>query len=117
MVNNAGIEGPYGPIAGLSTEDFRRVMDINLTSPFVLAREAVPHLRRTRGNVVFVASVFGLRPEADFAAYNCSKAAVEMLARTLAREEAAAGVRSNSVSPGFVCTDMTVSSQAADFKR
>ena len=57
-MNNAGIL-EAAPVSDMSTEVFRRVMDFNLTSQFVLTREALPHVRKTRGNFVFISSLAG----------------------------------------------------------
>ena len=74
---------------------------------FLAARAALPHLRRSaRGSVVIVSSVQALATQADVAAYTASKGALNALARSMAIDEAAHGVRVNTVCPGSVDTPM-----------
>jgi meso-butanediol dehydrogenase/(S,S)-butanediol dehydrogenase/diacetyl reductase len=80
------------------------VLAANLTGPYLLTREALPHLRVTRGAIVNVSSTLGVRPIPGAAAYAASKAGLNMLTLSTAIEEAANGVRVNGVCPGVVDT-------------
>ncbi|MGE5763312.1 MAG: SDR family NAD(P)-dependent oxidoreductase, partial [Mycobacterium leprae] len=94
-------------------EQWRRVLDVNLTGPFLLSR-ALGRLMLSRGagSVVNVASVAGLAGIADRAAYNASKHGLIGLTRTLAAEWGGRGVRCNAVCPGWVKTEMDAADQA-----
>jgi len=101
-VINAGI-GAGGPIAGLSFDEWRRVLSINLDGAFLSLRTAL-RLMRDGGSVVLTASVAGLKAEANTAAYGASKAGVIQLAKVAAKESAPRGIRVNAIAPGGVDT-------------
>jgi meso-butanediol dehydrogenase / (S,S)-butanediol dehydrogenase / diacetyl reductase len=103
VVNAAGI-GAMGRTEAVATAQWRRVIDVNLTGTFLVCREAVPELVKTKGSIVNVSSAGGLKPTAYNAAYCASKAAVIMLTKTLAVELSDRGVRANCVCPGSVDT-------------
>ena len=105
VVANAGVMHE-GSAAGTDPSDWRRVLDVNLTGPYLLAREAMPLLRGSRGSFIAVGSIAGLRVPAGAAAYAVSKAALDMLVRTIAVDEGPHGVRANIVCPGWVRTEM-----------
>lgn len=113
LVNNAGIA--FIQAAEKTTaEDFRRVLEVNLLGPFLLARAfGARMLERKHGSIINVASVAGLLGIADRVAYNASKHGLVGLTRTLAAEWGGRGVRVNAVCPGWVKTDMDVAAQAA----
>lgn len=104
LVNNAGW-GYCAPLAEISEEAARRIFELNLVAPFLLMREALPHLRKTRGAIVNVASVAGLLPSPFYAAYAASKAALVSAAGSLRIEERDHGVRVVSICPGPVATE------------
>jgi NAD(P)-dependent dehydrogenase (short-subunit alcohol dehydrogenase family) len=99
-------------VADQSEADFRRVMDVNLTGTFLIAREATRYLR-TGANLLFIASQGGLKSWALWGAYCASKGGVLRLADSLVEELAPHGIRVNSISPGSVETDM-ISTTIAD---
>jgi NAD(P)-dependent dehydrogenase (short-subunit alcohol dehydrogenase family) len=103
VVNTAGI-GAMARTETVTTEQWRRVVDVNLTGTFLVCREAVAELVKTKGSIVNVSSAGGLKPTAYNAAYCASKAAVIMLTKTLAVELSDRGVRANCVCPGSVDT-------------
>ncbi|MEU0335428.1 SDR family oxidoreductase [Streptomyces sp. NPDC006193] len=105
IVLNAGI-GRSGAVGDLSLEDWDDVMRTNVTGPFLLLRAAIPHLLRTRGAVVAVASVAALRNGAGNAAYATSKAAMLHLTRSLAVDYGRQGLRANVVCPSWVRSEM-----------
>ncbi|EPH42933.1 SDR family oxidoreductase [Streptomyces aurantiacus] len=105
LVLNAGVGHP-GAVGDLSPEDWARVMNTNLTGPFLLLRAALPHLLEARGSVVAVASVAALQNSAANAAYATSKAALLQLCRSVAVDYGSRGLRANIVCPGWVRTEM-----------
>ncbi|MDQ7906544.1 SDR family oxidoreductase [Phytohabitans sp. ZYX-F-186] len=112
VVNNAGIAF-ITPLEETTLDDWRRVIDVNLTGPFLLCREfGRLMLAAGAGTIVNIASVAGLRGVVDRAAYNASKHGLVGLTRTLAAEWGGRGVRVNAVCPGWVKTEMDEASQA-----
>jgi NAD(P)-dependent dehydrogenase (short-subunit alcohol dehydrogenase family) len=112
LVNNAGIS-LIRPAEETTASEYRRVMDVNLVAPFLLAREFGRRMLEARsGSIVNVASIAGLVAVADRAAYNASKHGLVGLTRTLAAEWGGRGVRVNAVCPGWVKTEMDAADQA-----
>ena len=112
LVNNAGISF-IAPAETISGADYRRVLEVNLVAPFLLAKAfGKKMLDAGRGCIVNVASVAGLVGVADRAAYNASKHGLIGLTRTLAAEWGGRGVRVNAVCPGWVKTQMDAADQA-----
>lgn len=103
LVNNAGI-AEVAPLEAASVEHVKRTFDINVHGLIETTRLALPLLRKSKGNVVNVASVLGDEPFANMSVYSASKAAVLALTRSWAQELAADGVRVNAVSPGPIET-------------
>lgn len=104
LVNNAGI-GSFGRITDIDFAHWREVMAIDLDAVMWACRTAMPHLERSRGCIVNVASVAGHGGDYGFAAYNAAKAAVINLTRAIALDHAPL-VRCNSVSPGLTRTPL-----------
>ena len=112
LVNNAGISF-IRPAEDTGAEEWRRVLEVNLTGPFLLCRAfGKLMLERGEGAIVNVASVAGLAGIGDRAAYNASKHGLIGLTRTLASEWGGRGVRTNAVCPGWVKTEMDEADQA-----
>jgi NAD(P)-dependent dehydrogenase (short-subunit alcohol dehydrogenase family) len=105
LVNAAGIISS-GSVESTTDADWDEMIDINLRAPFRLMRAAAPHLIESRGSVVNVSSVTGLRAFPGVLAYCVSKAGVDHLTRCAALELAAKGVRVNAVNPGVVVTNL-----------
>jgi NAD(P)-dependent dehydrogenase (short-subunit alcohol dehydrogenase family) len=105
LSNNAGVQR-YGSLETTSDATWDEVYDINLKSVFRLSRLAVPHLRKTRGAIVNMASVQGLASQANVVAYSSAKHALIGLTRAAAVDYAAEGIRVNAVAPGSVDTPM-----------
>jgi NAD(P)-dependent dehydrogenase (short-subunit alcohol dehydrogenase family) len=105
LVNAAGIL-KAGRIEDTMLELWDEMMNINLRSVFHLMKLAVPHLERSRGNIVNVSSVTGPRSFPGVLAYCVSKAAVDQLTRCAALELAPKGIRVNEVTPGVVVTEL-----------
>jgi NAD(P)-dependent dehydrogenase (short-subunit alcohol dehydrogenase family) len=113
LVNNAGLSSIY-PAEDLPTDEWRRIMDVNLLGPFLLSRTfGRMMLAQGNGAIVNVASVAGLLGIAHRAAYNASKHGLIGLTRTLAAEWGGRGVRVNAVCPGWVKTPMDDAANAA----
>lgn len=113
LVNNAGISC-ISPAEETTARQFRRVLEINLVAPFMLARTiGAKMIVRRKGAIVNVASIAGLVGVADRAAYNASKHGLIGLTRTLAAEWGGRGVRVNAVCPGWVKTEMDVADQSS----
>ena len=114
VVNNAGIS-LISPAEETTLADWRRVLEVNLTGPFLMCREfGKEMLERGSGSIVNISSVAGLLGVADRAAYNASKHGLVGLTRTLAAEWGGRGVRVNAVCPGWVKTEMDQEDQASD---
>ncbi|GAA0722742.1 D-threitol dehydrogenase [Dactylosporangium roseum] len=113
LVNNAGIAS-IAPAEDTGVTQWRRVLDVNLTGPFLLCQAFGRRmLVRGTGSIVNIASVAGLLGVADRVAYNASKHGLIGLTRTLAVEWGGRGVRVNAVCPGWVKTEMDDESQGA----
>jgi len=113
LVNNAGIS-LIRPVGQTTVDDLRRVLEVNLVAPFVLAQGFGAMMVAQRiGSIVNVASIAGLFAVADRAAYNASKHALIGLTRTLAAEWGGFGVRCNAVCPGWVKTEMDAADQTS----
>lgn len=106
LVANAGIARP-GAIRDVTLEDWEHMFSVNLRGAWLLAKESYPHLKHSRGAACFTSSMSGQIPHAGSGAYSPSKAALTMLAQTLALEWAPDGIRVNVVSPGMTHTSMT----------
>lgn len=108
LVHNAAILGGLNPIANHSTEQWARVMQVNLHAPFMLTRACLPLLKNaTDASVIFVSSSVGRHGRAYWGAYGVSKAACENLMQTLADElENNTSIRVNSLNPGATRTAM-----------
>jgi NAD(P)-dependent dehydrogenase (short-subunit alcohol dehydrogenase family) len=112
LVNNAGISN-IAPAETIDAATFRRVLEVNLVSPFLLSRDVgAIMLQQRQGSIINIASIAGLFGIADRAGYNASKHGLIGLTRTLAVEWGGRGVRVNAVCPGWVKTDMDHADQA-----
>ncbi|XP_058808373.1 3-oxoacyl-[acyl-carrier-protein] reductase FabG-like [Phymastichus coffea] len=115
LVNNAGtLES--GSIENTSLEQYDRVMNINVRSIYHLTMLAVPHLIKTRGNIVNVSSVTGMRAFPGVLSYCISKAAIDQFTRCVALELAPKQIRVNAVNPGVVVTNLHRSSGMSEDK-
>ena len=112
LVNNAGVS-LITPAEETTLADWRHVLEVNLTGPFLMSREVGKEmLRQGSGSIVNISSIAGLLGIADRAAYNASKHGLIGLTRTLAAEWGGRGVRVNAVCPGWVKTEMDEEDQA-----
>ncbi len=102
------------PSSALDPDEWRTVIDINLTGTFLLSQAALPALLESKGTIVNMASVAGLRATPYNAAYCASKGGVIMLTKSMAIEFARAGVRVNAVCPASVDTPFLHSFELPD---
>lgn len=106
LVCNAASNPYYGPMSGISDEQFRKILDNNVISNHWLIQMCLPQMiERRQGSVIIVSSIGGLRGSTTIGAYNVSKAADFQLARNLAHEVGPHGVRVNCIAPGLIRTD------------
>jgi glucose 1-dehydrogenase len=105
LVNNAGIQISR-PSHELSSEDFDKVLAVNLRGSFLCAREAIRHFMAEKkpGSVINVSSVHQIIPKPDYLGYSTSKGGMQNLTRTLALEFAGRGIRVNGIGPGATVT-------------
>ena len=107
LVNNAGITRDNLSFR-MSLEDFQKVLDVNLSAAFLIARAVGRDMIRKRsGSIINMSSVVGIHGNGGQANYSASKAGLIGLTKSLAHETASRGVRVNAVAPGFIATDMT----------
>ncbi|MEM6385535.1 MAG: SDR family oxidoreductase [Pseudomonadota bacterium] len=107
LVNNAGV-ADFGPIEETSFERWRTVMATNLDGPFLVTQAATPALKATKGAIVNIASISGLRASTLRVAYGTSKAGVIQLTLQQAAELGEYGIRANVVAPGPVRTKLAM---------
>lgn len=107
LINNAGV-ADFGPIEDTTFERWKTVMATNLDGPFLCTQAAIPALKETKGAVVNIASISGLRASTLRVAYGTSKAAVIQLTLQQAAELGEYGIRANAVAPGPVRTKLAM---------
>jgi gluconate 5-dehydrogenase len=106
LVNNAGIQHRQ-PLVELALTDWRRVIDTNLTSAFLVGREAARRMiPRGRGKIVNIGSLTSELARATVTPYTVAKGGIKMLTRGMAAEWARSGIQANAIGPGYMLTDM-----------
>jgi gluconate 5-dehydrogenase len=106
LVNNAGIQFRR-PMVELETENWRRVIETNLTAAFVLGREAARRMiPRKRGKVINIGSLTSSLARATVAPYTVAKGGIKMLTQAMAAEWAEHNIQANAIGPGYMLTDM-----------
>ncbi len=107
LVNNAGITRD-GLVMSMEDDQFKQVLDTNLTAAFYFVRAASRHmLRARRGRIINISSVGGLMGNPGQANYSAAKAGLIGMSKSVAKEVAKRGITCNVVAPGFIDTDMT----------
>ena len=106
IVNNAGWHPAAMTIDEIGVDDFEQIIRLNLTGTFMGCKYAVPHLRKTKGSIVIIASEVALIGQAEAASYVASKAGQLGLTKALALDLAPEGVRVNAICPAAVMTPM-----------
>ena len=105
LVNNAAAFVPYGTVVEVSEEDWSRSLAVNLTGPFLMSKYAVPVMAGSGGgSIIHIASQLGQVGKAGHCWYGAAKAALIHLAKTMALDHAADGIRVNTISPGPIGT-------------
>ena len=105
LVNNAGIAGPTVPVVDYPVEDWQRVIDIDLTGPFLCCRAVVPHMTKAGyGRIVNIASIAGKEGNPNAAAYAAAKGGLIAFTKALGKELAQTGVLVNCVTPAAAQT-------------
>lgn len=105
LVNNAGVLGPRVEILAYPDHEWQRVLDTNLTAPFLLSRVLVPHMPGG-GSIINISSGVSVAGRAKWGAYSVSKFGIEGLTQIMAAELGERGIRVNSVDPGAMRTEM-----------
>jgi gluconate 5-dehydrogenase len=106
LVNNAGMQ-LRRPMVDLATEDWRRVIETNLTSAFVIGREAARRMvARRRGKIINIGSLTSELARATVAPYTVAKGGIKMLTQAMTAEWAVHNVQANAIGPGYMLTDM-----------
>jgi gluconate 5-dehydrogenase len=106
LVNNAGIQ-LRKPMLELSTAEWQKVLDVNLTSAFVVGREAARRMiPRGHGKVINIGSLTSTLARATVAPYSVAKGGIKMLTQAMAAEWAAHSIQANAIGPGYMITDM-----------
>ena len=112
LVNNAGTIART-PAAEHSDEDWDRVLQVNLSSQFVLSREVgKAMLERGAGKIIFTASLLSFQGGVTVPGYTAAKSGIAGLTKALANEWAAHGVNVNAIAPGYIATDNTAALRA-----
>ena len=106
LINNAGWHPPHKPIDDFSVQEFRDLLDLNLVSIFAACKLALPHLRKTKGNIINMSSLVGVMGQLHATTYVATKGAITAFTKALALDEAAHDVRVNVVSPGNIYTPL-----------
>ena len=117
LVNLAGGLTRYKPAVEFSLDDWNDELSNNLVSAFLVSREVFPHMQAVGGGAIINFARAGLS-QANMVAYNCAKAGIEALTRTLALEQRDLGIRVNAVAPGLVDTTSNIAAmKPTDLKR
>lgn len=107
LVNAAGITGPTVNIEHYSFSEWKRVLDVNLTSTFLCCKAAIAPMRqRNAGRIINLASIAGKEGNAGMTGYSAAKAGVIALTKSLGKELAATEIRVNAIAPAVIATDL-----------
>jgi NAD(P)-dependent dehydrogenase (short-subunit alcohol dehydrogenase family) len=106
LINNAGTHPGHRPIDDYTVQEFRDLLEYNLLSMFASCQRALPHLRKTKGNIINISSLVGQMGQVHAVTYIATKGAVTAFTKGLAIDESVHDVRVNSVSPGNVWTPL-----------
>lgn len=109
LINNAGIY-EFAPLEEVTTEHFHRLFDLNVLGLLLTSQEAVKYFGNKGGSIVNISSIVSTYGVANGSVYSATKAAVDAVTRSLAKELAPRKIRVNSINPGMVETEGTISS-------
>ncbi len=115
LICNAGAAWS-GLLEEMPLDEYERLTETNLRGTFLCTRSALPYLRDSRGSIVMVSSMWGLVGASCEAVYSATKAGIQCMARSLAKEVGPSGVRVNCIAPGAVDTDMMAAYSKDDKK-
>jgi 3-oxoacyl-[acyl-carrier protein] reductase len=104
LVNNAGIY-EFGPLEGVTEELFHKQFNVNVLGLLLCAQKAVEHFDSSGGNIINVSSVAGINPPPGASVYSATKAAVDAITKSLAKELGPKKIRVNSINPGMIETE------------
>ena len=104
LVNNAGIY-EFAPLADITEEHFRKQFDVNVLGPLLACKEAVVHFDAAGGSIVNISSMASTLTPPNSAVYSATKAAVDAVTRSLAKELGPRNIRVNAINPGMVLTE------------
>lgn len=105
LVNSAGL-GVLDNVFNAKASDFDRIFDLNVKSVIKLTQLCIPHLEKTKGNIINVSSVAGLQPVPVYMSYCLSKAALDQFTKCAALDLATKGIRVNSINPAKIWTQI-----------
>ncbi|MGB9098856.1 SDR family oxidoreductase [Erwinia sp.] len=107
VINNAGIQFRQ-PMLDLALSDWQRVLDVNLTSAFLIGRTAARRMvaRKTGGKIINIGSLTSEAARATVAPYTAAKGGIKLLTKSMAAEWAQYNIQSNAIGPGYILTDM-----------
>lgn len=109
LVNNAGII-KRGPMHEMDVQDFRQVIDVDLTAPFIVAKAVLPGMMaRNQGKIINICSMMSELGRETVSAYAAAKGGLKMLTRNIASEYGAYNIQCNGIGPGYIATPMTES--------
>lgn len=104
LVNNAGIIKRI-PMCEMSVEDFRRVVDVDLTAPFIVAKAVLPGMiERGHGKIINVASILSAVGRETVAAYTAAKGGLKLLTQNICSEFGSKNIQCNAIGPGYIAT-------------
>jgi NAD(P)-dependent dehydrogenase (short-subunit alcohol dehydrogenase family) len=107
IVNNAATNPAFGPVVSTEDSAFDKIMEVNLKGAFMLNKIAYPELKKTKGSVINISSVAGIKPDEKTGIYSVSKAGLISLTKVFARDWGAEGIRVNAICPGLIKTKMS----------
>ncbi|XP_053117788.1 17-beta-hydroxysteroid dehydrogenase 14 isoform X2 [Hemicordylus capensis] len=106
LVNNAGWHPPEQQMDDVTAQEFRHLIDLNVVSCFLMAKYALPYLRKTKGNLINISSLVSIMGQKYAVPYVATKGAVSAMTKAMAVDESKHGVRVNSILPGNIWTPM-----------
>ena len=107
LVNNAGIIKRI-PMCEMSAEDFRKVIDVDLNAPFIMAKSVIPGmLKKGHGKIINICSMMSELGRETVSAYAAAKGGLKMLTRNIASEFGEANIQCNGIGPGYIATPQT----------
>lgn len=107
LVNNAGIVKRV-PMVDMSVEDFRKVIDVDLTAPFIVAKAVIPNMiKKGQGKIINICSMMSELGRETVSAYAAAKGGLKMLTKNIASEYGEYNIQCNGIGPGYIATPQT----------